>query len=80
MPEYGKWRRDTEVAVERIFGSASRHINDLRAVFMATSATAVNSPADSDSVYAHGLKRAGAVLRSMIDEVKESGIQYHYQE
>jgi hypothetical protein len=27
-PEFNKWKRDTEVAIERIFGKDGRHLSD----------------------------------------------------
>jgi len=71
-PEFAKWRRDTEVAIERIFGRDSRNIadfNDVRYTLMAFSS---GTPEYRfHEAYQRGLTRADAILASMVDEIRE---------
>lgn len=71
--EFKKWKRDTEVALQRVFGDSSRHVADFLAVRYAPSIIPLTGRSDSlfrDS-FLKGLNSADAVLASIIDEVKE---------
>lgn len=71
-PEFTKWKRDTEIAIERIFGASSRNVEDFKDVSYSPSVWVSGMP---DSVfrnsYLSGLQQADAVLGSMIDEFLE---------
>jgi|JI7StandDraft_1071085.scaffolds.fasta_scaffold16069_2 hypothetical protein len=71
-PEFTRWHRDTEIAIERIFGTSSRNLEDFRSVGYSLGVFTSSTP-DSDfrEAYLRGLKRAGAVLDSMINEIEE---------
>ncbi|MCB9948146.1 MAG: hypothetical protein H6842_09995 [Rhodospirillaceae bacterium] len=71
-PAFTKWRRDTEIAIERIFGRQSRNIADFQAVRYSLSAFTTSTPESAfDEAYRHGLEKAAAILSSMIDEIEE---------
>lgn len=74
-PEMAKWTRDTEIAIERIFGPSSRNISDFKAIGYSPGVYYSGMP-DSDyrKALERGLARADAVLASMIDELKEYGL------
>lgn len=73
-PEFTKWRRDTEIAIERIFGPQSRNVADFEAIGYSPQVLTTSSPDSvwSDSFH-RGLAKADAVLASMIDEIREYG-------
>ncbi len=75
-PEFTKWRRDTEIAIERIFGAQSRNLSDFKDIHYSLAVFTTSTP-DSDFVraYRHGLDTAAAVLSSMIDEIEEYGLE-----
>jgi hypothetical protein len=69
---YGKWRRDTAIAIGRIFGDESRHVKDFTSVrygLMVISSSTTES--DHQRAFASGLAAADSVLASMIDEVRD---------
>ena len=69
---FKKWRRDTEVAVERIFGNGTRHMKDFQDVRYSLSVISTSTP-DSDFVEAFqsGIRSAITVIDSFIDEITE---------
>lgn len=71
-PEFKKWRRDTEIALERIFGQDTRHTRDFKGVSFTPSAFSMHDP---DPAFAHalrsGIASAEALLLSMAEEVEE---------
>lgn len=71
-PEFTMWRRDTEIAIERIFGAQSRNLEDFKAVRYSLGAFTTSTP-DSEfrAAYLRGLKNAAAVLDSMVREIEE---------
>lgn len=75
-PAFTKWRRDTEVAIERIFGKQSRNLADFKDVRYYLGVFTSSTP-ESDFIraYRHGLSNAAAILSSMIDEVEEYGVE-----
>jgi hypothetical protein len=71
-PEFAKWLRDTEVALERIFGADSRNIADFKAVRYSLIAWSSSTPDSSfREAYHRGLAKADAILASMVDEIRE---------
>jgi Predicted nucleotide-binding protein containing TIR-like domain len=71
-PEYKKWARDTDVAIEYIFGEKSRHSKEFRGISYGPFAITANTP-DSvfDQTFKKGLEQAEVILESMIQEVEE---------
>lgn len=69
--EFTKWKRDSEVAIERIFGAQTRQIEDFTEISYSlgawTSATPDSAWIDAKN---RGLDKADAILRSMIDEIR----------
>lgn len=74
-PEFKKWLRDTEIAIERIFGGQSRHLVDFKDVRYHLGVFTTSTP-DSEfkRAYRRGLDNAAAVLSSMIAEIEEYGL------
>ncbi len=76
--QFTKWKRDTEVAIERIFPADSRHLSDFKSIkYVFSSSYAVGRigdkpkpPRDTRPDYMYGLKQAKAILESMIGEVE----------
>jgi hypothetical protein len=71
-PEFKKWHRDTEVAIERIFGAGTRHLQDFDDISYTFSAFSNRTPdSDFEHRYRQGLTEAAPVLESMIQELIE---------
>lgn len=71
-PEYKKWRRDTEIAIERIFGKDGRHLSDFTKIRYNLGMYSASTPdSDFQEAYCKGLGNAGEILKSMIDEINE---------
>lgn len=71
-----KWRRDTEVAIERIFGDSSRHGADFKKIKYTLSIVSSSTPREAFvRAYRDGLGKAEAVLRSIVDEINEYEIE-----
>lgn len=70
--DFTKWRRDTSVAIEKIFGIDSKHSREFNDVRYHSPVWTTGTP---DHVfhkwYVDGLNIAAQILRSMIDEVNE---------
>lgn len=69
---FDKWYRDTEIAIERIFGEKTRHITDFADIHFGLMILTSNTP-PSTYVEKHHDSRRGAktVLTSFIDEIME---------
>lgn len=73
-PDFKRWQRDTEIAIERSFGDKSRHIDDFRGIYWSDSTMTMRGydrRSDDREAYLKGLASATALLQSMIDEVEE---------
>lgn len=71
-PEFKRWHRNTEVAIENIFGHDTRHITDFTSLRYSLSAFSRATPDSAfDEAYRLGLRNAQQVLGSMIEEIKE---------
>jgi len=71
-PGFKKWRRDTEVALEHLFGTNTRHLRDFRGVSFTPSSYSMMNPEPAFArAFANGRESAEALLQSMIDEVQE---------
>lgn len=74
-PAFTKWYRDTEIAIERIFGQGSRHSRDFGDVsFSLGIITSRTQPHEWVEACNSGLKKADAILQSMIGEIEEYGL------
>src|SRR5437773_5317659 len=74
-PPFQKWKRDTAVAIEHIFGKTGRHLKDFDTIHYSLSMFSSATP-DSAWVDAcqHGLGKARAILQSMLEEISEYGM------
>jgi len=71
-PAFDKWRRDTEIAIERIFAPQSRNIADFKAInFSLQVWTTSTQDHEQEDAYRRGLDRADAILESMVDEIRD---------
>lgn len=71
-PQFIKWKRDTEVALEHIFGKKSRHISDFKQIRYYPSMYSINKPDHKfEQYYVESLENAEHILISMIDEIQE---------
>lgn len=69
-----KWLRDTEVALEHIFGADSRHKSDFTSISYSLSAFTSGTPdIEFQRAYYRGLDEANSILESMIEEIQEYG-------
>ena len=65
-PLFVKWRRDTEVVIQSIFGEATRHIIDFTNVFVLLDYT------NEYNEYAKIMDKAKAILESLHYEIQQS--------
>jgi hypothetical protein len=71
---FKKWRRDTEIIIEKIFGKDSRHLKDFDGISYSLSIFTSNTPDYAfQKRYVEGLDEAKQILNSMIDEINEFG-------
>lgn len=70
--DFKKWHRDTEVAIERIFGEGTRHLKDFTDIHYSLLVFTYGTPDSAfDKAYHDGLRTAVTVLQSLIDEVND---------
>ncbi|WP_199878964.1 hypothetical protein [Salinivibrio kushneri] len=70
--DFKKWHRDTEVAIERIFGEGTRHYKDFTNIQYSLRMFLSGTPDSAfENAYRTGVRTAITVLESFIDEVKE---------
>ena len=71
-PAYKKWRRDTQIALEHLFGNDSRHLRDFRSIrFTPSSYSMMNPDPAFAKAFVNGKGSVEAIFQSMIDEVEE---------
>lgn len=71
-PEFKKWRRDTELVIEHVFGLNTRHIQDFRAIrFTPTSYSMIDPDPAFESAFRAGIGSSRAILESMVGELDE---------
>jgi hypothetical protein len=71
-PEFKKWKRDTEVAIERIFGEETRHVKDFADIrYNLGMFTNLTPDSAFDERFREGLQNARQILYSFIEEIKE---------
>lgn len=69
---FKSWHRDTEVVIERIFGTTRRHLKDFDDVrYYPMISTGLTTDDDYRQRYQSGLNSAAAVLESFIREIEE---------
>jgi uncharacterized protein (TIGR02391 family) len=77
--QFIRWKRDTEVTIERIFPPDTRHLSDFKSIsyipppVMFATARRGDPPKparDTRPSYLYGLKKARAILESMIGEIE----------
>ena len=72
--EFKKWRRDTEVAIENIFGADTRHLKDFNDISYSFSMVLSSTPdqrLQEQKRFLQGLDDAIHILSSMIEEIAE---------
>lgn len=70
--EFRKWYRDTEIAIERIFGEQTRHSKDFTDVeYSLTFYTNSTPESKFTEAYRQGVCTAISIIESFIDEVEE---------
>ena len=70
--EFNKWHRDTEVAIENIFGIGTRHSKDFKKIRYSPFFITVGTPdSEFEKARRNGIKSAITTIESFIDEIKE---------
>lgn len=78
-PEVEKWKRDTRVAIERIFPDQPNHVRDFDNISYSPGSIRKRdfrgrggtSEAEFQGAYGKGLEKARAILQSMVGEVQD---------
>ena len=70
-PDFEKWKRNTEIAIENSFGRESRHVKEFTGISYFPSILITGMDPSYQKYYLSGLQSASVVLESMIDEVEE---------
>lgn len=71
-PIFKKWIRDSQVALEYIFGNESRHISDFNQIrYSLSSFSRSTTEHQIQQRYIDGLENAKHILNSMIEEINE---------
>ena len=71
-PEFKKWRRNTEVAIIKTFGSDSSHISTFKNIGFSPGAFFFGMPDSAfQKAYVRGLESVAPILESMIEEIEE---------
>ena len=70
-PSYIRWRRDTRVALENLFGKDSDKVREFSSIRFVPSLNSSNSRMDREDAFARGKVIAETVFQSMIKEVEE---------
>lgn len=70
--DFKKWHRDTEVAIERIFGEDTRHLKDFQKIRYSLGAFSSGTPDSAfERAYQSGVRSAITVIDSFIDEIND---------
>jgi hypothetical protein len=73
---FKKWKRDTEVLIEKTFGNSSRHLKDFSGIRYSLSIFTNLTPDSSfQEKYWEGIDESKEILNSMIDEINEFGLE-----
>jgi hypothetical protein len=74
-PQFNKWCRDTQIAIERIFSKNTRHTSDFDSISYSLSAFgSETTDYEFTEAFQNGLDNARVILQSMIDEIEEYGL------
>ena len=72
--EVKKWQRDTEIAIEKIFGEGTRHLKDFKKIHYSSN---IMIGGMDDRIHqqdcAEGLIEAQQILQSMVEEISNMG-------
>jgi TIR domain len=75
-PEFKKWKRNTEITIENIFGKPSRHLKDFGEITYSTGVWFSGMAEDAGvRACSHGLEQVKAILESMIEEIGDFGLK-----
>jgi hypothetical protein len=70
--DFHKWKRDTEVAIENIFGADKRHLNDFTEIdYIFPVLAAYATSEERNQEFKQGLSRAKSTIESFIQEIEE---------
>jgi predicted nucleotide-binding protein len=71
-PDFTKWKRDTEVLIQHVFGNDGRHVGDFASITYALRiSSSRTSEAEFETAFQKGLDSARATLESMHTEISE---------
>ena len=71
-PDFDRWRRNTEIAIENTFTSKQRHIADFKAAISPPRInTGYGTNEQEQKIHTDNLEAAQPILQSMIDEIEE---------
>ena len=72
-PEFTKWERNTAVAIGHTFGENSQPFKDFKNISFSPNVVFVDDIPEHEfqHAYVRGLKEAGSILESMIEEIQE---------
>lgn len=74
-PEFKKWKRDTEVAIQKIFGENGRHLKDFRGIGYSLGVFSTGTPEEEfEQAFREGLDEAASIIQSFLDEIKDYGL------
>lgn len=74
--DFIKWKRDTEIALEKIFGEKSRNVGEFSDINFSPSVFSV--PIEDKQIrnaYIRGMQKAEAILSSILDEIRNYGTE-----
>ena len=70
--EFTKWHRNTRIAIEYTFGEDTQHIGTFGSIEYGPAIVVAGTPNHRlQEAYEHGLRRAKAILESMVEEIEE---------
>ena len=70
--DFTKWKRDTEISIERIFVNDTRHINEFQNISYSPFLATIYTPEqDYERAFKVGLEEGRTILESMMQEVEE---------
>ena len=68
--DFTKWKRDTEISIERIFGNDTRHIKEFNEISYSPFVATASTPQQIyEETFKGGLKKGRTILESMIQEI-----------
>ena len=71
-PEFTKWHRDTRVALENVFAEKPERVEEFTAVSYSLGMATSSAPESAfQGAYIRGIRRAEAILQSMVQEIEE---------